>query len=67
MFDVGRFGDNITFVTDVGWLGCRVAMPTAGTAALALEKTMKLCFSRQSSNLDKRKSQSKQKKVIRHV
>lgn len=42
-------------------------MPTAGTAGLALEKTMKPCFSRQSSNSDKRESPSKQKKVIRHV
>lgn len=37
-------------------------MPTAGTAGVALEKTMKLCFSGQLSNSDK-----EGKKVTRHV
>ncbi len=37
-------------------------MPTAGTAGLALEKTMKPCFSGRSLNSDKSKAPSKQKR-----
>lgn len=37
-------------------------MPTAGTAVRASEKTMKLCFSGQSSNSDKEKSPSERQR-----
>lgn len=49
VFEIGGVGDDIRFVTDIGG----VSMPTTGTAGLTLEKTMKLCFSGQSSNSDK--------------